>query len=1165
MGKQNEIIGQAVELSATDGVAFIEQASPLTRLHYFDGKFLRADAFALEQDYHRMATRLANLAGGWGVVHGLGISLSGNQLGVGAGLAITAAGNFVLASGDMQASLEDLLARAAATPPEGSKAFADCLEKAPPGVKETAALAIYEITVGPVEGLCGNEAVYGKLCESACATDSRHPYWREGVVLRLRPVTLQLPSSSSITPAVVHLRNRVASAYFRAEPWLTPSALSGAGLASGVWCQPATLYGRDEVAIGLLAREGGVNRVIDAWSGRRERMDAQARGYWQGRMAMRPWNVFVAQILQFQCQLSGLFEGGSTVIQPGDNCDDLRQLLDKTRKELDALVARYGQSSKKILFKVEGKPTTKELQLAASSVASSFADIGGLSAQLAAAEVGKGALPKQRMLLNAGFFELPPAGYLPVDPQGPIEEQVQRMFGEGAKLHYHAVRHDEIAHLVEEAQHMERISLTRGLDDPAKVEQVEIFVPDGEVRDAQALATGTWWRVEMLSSALSALLRVAPSTIKPGAEHPTPVPKPVGEVEEMAAATHKSASTAKRAAAARATVEEVAVQAGASTHHVTVSTRMPVLDGLTRTESRDDKSHGLTLVAAADSANPTTDFDDAKMITRMDAASTASRMAIYVAADVDRDPFGLAVGGEVALKAEIRSMMSRDAAEIHFGGTLTVLARRTLASGREERLVQLSAQLTESTPGKPAEHTATRMRLLLQRGGDAATGVFIIDDEKQDASSSPVFFEWDDAPRRAVMFVQAQDAAEVFRQRMSSLRGGVKATAFESAPASVDTASHAPPAPPEVSAARAAHPTRQQLVSMVGLAAMPEPTSNVGAAALNTLVAIADATDDAAFLLRARQRLLPTLDAPKTQTVRAVDDWLMFRRARTHLCGPACAAVPAVGLETFQVWHLLADEKQLPVLAAALDRGDEKTLAGFDFKRVGVLRYRDESAFAEESADRVLAMWAAAQPAAKVALGRVWETAPATGQGWQNHFRLRNMIEQIASLTAPPARGDGALAAIAVPSSRLNDGALDGGMLVVTSGAAVHRNALLIYGGKRDGDLHFLEPGLPQSPMQFDDDAPVGNALADFIAGLKADLPVGGVTLTLPQGAPDDGAKRRLEAIVAALVEAGRPAPAAGRQKALPLNENDRAELMQIGVKPDDYGDIVFFEPDDRD
>ena len=58
------------------------------------------------------------------------------------------------------------------------------------------------------------------------------------------------------------------------------------------------------------------------------------------------------------------------------------------------------------------------------------------------------------------------------------------MFGEGVALHFHAVRHDEIAHLVEEAEHLDRISLTRGLDDPAQVEAVEVFVPEGQVSRA---------------------------------------------------------------------------------------------------------------------------------------------------------------------------------------------------------------------------------------------------------------------------------------------------------------------------------------------------------------------------------------------------------------------------------------------------------------------------------------------------------------------------------------------------------------------------------------------------------------------------------------------------------------------------------------------------------
>jgi hypothetical protein len=390
-------------------------------------------------------------------------------------------------------------------PVSGHSEFDDCLDGGKKGVTESTGLNVYEITVGPVEGLCGNEAVYGKLCESACVSSSQHPYWREGVVLRLRPISLKLPTSTAVALSNTHLRNRVASAYFAAEPWLTPAALSAAGLASGLWCNPASLYGRDEVVIGLLVRDAGVNRVIDAWSGRRERMDTQARGYWQGRMAMRSWNVFVAQILQFQCQLAGLFDGTGGVIQPPDDCEQLRQLLDKTRKDIEALHKKYSEGTQKILKQFGEKALKKDAQNVTAQVKASYAELYDISEQLTKAELGQGALPANRLLLNAGFLELPPAGYLPVVPgKQSLQEQLSRIFGEGVALHYHAVRHDEIAHLVEEAQHMERISLTRGLDDARFIEHVEIFVPDGEAVGMQQAAPGEWWQVEMSFAAISA-------------------------------------------------------------------------------------------------------------------------------------------------------------------------------------------------------------------------------------------------------------------------------------------------------------------------------------------------------------------------------------------------------------------------------------------------------------------------------------------------------------------------------------------------------------------------------------------------------------------------------------------------------------------------------------
>ena len=233
---------------------------------------------------------------------------------------------------------------------------------------------------------------------------------------------------------------------------------------------------------------------------------------------------------------------------------------------------------------------------------------------------------------------------------------------------------------------------------------------------------------------------------------------------------------------------------------------------------------------------------------------------------------------------------------------------------------------------------------------------------------------------------------------------------------------------------------RQILIRLArarGLPGMPTPASATGAAAMNALAFIADATDDAGFLARARRRLFPTLDTPAVQTVRASLDWVMFRRARTHLCAPPCATPVDTSVEAVQVWHLQVDSaKTLEVLKKALDQGDTQTLSRFKFQRVGVLRYRDESTRPEESDATVLAMWKAAKPAERVVLGRAWEEAPATGQGWQNHFRLREMLGVIQPLTQPPVRGDGSLAAMKPPGPPLQDRALGGGMLAVTLGKA---------------------------------------------------------------------------------------------------------------------------------
>jgi hypothetical protein len=67
------------------GLSIIPQPTPLTRLRFFDGKFLRAADLELEQRYHRELVAQSNRAGGSGVVHGLDCTLAGDALTVGAG------------------------------------------------------------------------------------------------------------------------------------------------------------------------------------------------------------------------------------------------------------------------------------------------------------------------------------------------------------------------------------------------------------------------------------------------------------------------------------------------------------------------------------------------------------------------------------------------------------------------------------------------------------------------------------------------------------------------------------------------------------------------------------------------------------------------------------------------------------------------------------------------------------------------------------------------------------------------------------------------------------------------------------------------------------------------------------------------------------------------
>ncbi|MGY1679366.1 hypothetical protein [Geodermatophilus sp. SYSU D01176] len=416
-----------VELrSSLGGRTFVPGATPLIGLNYYDGRALRADDLNLERRGQRRYVEYSNQAGGPGLLWGFEPSGAGGPvLGVSAGLGVAPKGQLLHLPAAVQVEVADLLPGRGAPPPAGQQAatgFEPCVaEEGGPAAAVVPGTALYTICLAHATGLCGHAEVLGRLCDGGCVTAADRPYVVDGVTVLLRPLQLDVAPFSlpGVTRPEVHLCSQVAAAYFAQERARSGSALSAAGLGTGLWGAGApSLAGDDVLPIGVLGWDGAAITLLDQWTARRERMEPPPRVYWAGRVEQRPWPVFLAQVLQFQ-------------------------------------------------------------------------------AQLAAAPAAPATVPA-RELVERGFVELPAAGYLPVDPGGgDLRAQVQDLVGPGVELRLCAVRRDQIPHELARAQHMDRISLLRGLADPGALERVDVLVPDGLTEATAEERTGLAFAVDL--------------------------------------------------------------------------------------------------------------------------------------------------------------------------------------------------------------------------------------------------------------------------------------------------------------------------------------------------------------------------------------------------------------------------------------------------------------------------------------------------------------------------------------------------------------------------------------------------------------------------------------------------------------------------------------------
>lgn len=408
------------QLSADSGGTPDRVGGGITRLNASDGLFLRAQHLNTMEDYALELSRAVGVAAGTGVVYGYHVRLDGTTLKVTAGLAMG---------------------------PDGQPLRSDRVAKVDISKLTLAEDEFIVVEVGPADWDFGQENMYGNLCTDPCSQGGQiQPYRAEGIVINLHRETMP---GLSAEPDLLK-RNWLASAYYErerehTEPWLVPYALDTPvpALDTRRFSSATGAPGGKAVPLAaLLQLDSGW--VVDVWIARRDLGDPAPRRAWQWRLAMRPWDVFIAQVLQFQAQFKDDYQAAPRQPARSGAADDIAKVVTELRGGWERARIKPGWLTKGI----------SELEKVAGDV-------------LEASQPG---------LRDQGFYELPPAGYLPAPPEKTdLTTYVTALFGPYVDLRIRQCRADYAVRAVEHAQHLDRIPLDPSLQ--RGTPRVDVLVP----------------------------------------------------------------------------------------------------------------------------------------------------------------------------------------------------------------------------------------------------------------------------------------------------------------------------------------------------------------------------------------------------------------------------------------------------------------------------------------------------------------------------------------------------------------------------------------------------------------------------------------------------------------------------------------------------------------
>jgi hypothetical protein len=979
------------------GVTVIPAGTVLTRLNHFDGMLLRSESLRVEQEYVRTLAALSNVAGGTGIVHGFDTVLQGDGgLLLGPGLAISPSGRPLVLPRQVGLSVAQIVDRSMRAPGPGGgvvgrapgEGFAECVDIATTpatGRQAVQSVRLWVIAIGAAEALCGHEDVYGKLCEDACSTASDRPYRLEGLVVVALPLRLTVPlaASGAVSLGAIHERSLVASAAFATERAARPDLRSRAGLASETWCLGTRLEGGDDlVPVALVARSGSGVIFLDEWIVRRELMETPPRRYWAPRMGMRPLDVFLAQVLQFQCQLRDGLGGADDPGNPTNPCASQQAALSEALQYLGEIAARLADGG------AEALAAGPHVDPALLGGATRLSDVRGkLAAALHQVRGGTG----QRILVDRGIVELPPAGFLPVVPgtTTSIDMQVRALMGPGVDLRFCVTRPDVVAHELEEAQHMDRISLLTGLDKPDQRPQVDVLVPDGELVTSDVPARGI-----SFDTTLQLDPRFASLAGKPGAVEQVP--------SGAAAALHGAARadlTAGGGGAFRfAGIAELAKGASGTElvrglaglrpgggDGAAAIAALPEMSSLDVAQRRADpgfamRMRALGAEAASGSAERRARPGDAEAQAAAVKLATRTKgdvVALWLDASCEANPFALAAGERTPVQA-ILDVTAPDkettVLRAELRGELIVDTDVALLAGGGRSLAgRLHGLGFRSTPGG--------LPGIMHEGVEVDTPVTLT--VRPDATSNTEV--------ELMLRLDAQHDVRIV---------GVASTAEAGQPPTV-----------KVDVLHGAHNAADTHTSVAsaGLredAGIADPANVAHALSRSALELLGVGLQDPAFASDASHLLFPP-DAPPADgaaSVRGVRDWVLFHRRRTITCAGATVTAPPapVAPARFEVYALASpDTSLIDRLATALNSASIGVLGAFALKSIGRVEFAGHTANLETVAAAIQADWRASAPGERIRLAAIGDNAGAAADPALLGQRLQRVLGALTPVTPP--------------------------------------------------------------------------------------------------------------------------------------------------------------------